>query len=219
MRSAHADEFNHDRDASFYDRAVADESHPVRTGYRATLEWVGSRVSALAPPAGTVLDLGSGTGNTILALPPECRVIAVDVSRRMAEIARDKLHGRAVTFVQDDLLHYVSEQELTRVDAVVSTYTLHHLAPDERRTLFGLLRDRLRPEAPVIVGDLMYRNEGDLRDVLDRNRAAHPALEQEIGDEFLWNVEESREDLERLGWRTSWKRFSDLSWGAELTRG
>ena len=93
------------------------------------------------------------------------------------------------------------------------------LTPDERRTLFTLLRDRLRPQAPVIVGDLMYRNEADLKQVLDSHRASHPALEREIGDEFLWNVEESRENLGRLGWRISWKRFSALSWGTEFTRG
>ena len=83
MRSKFADYFNHDEDATEYDQEVSREDDPIRTGYQSLLSWVGKQVL----PGSTVLDLGSGTGNTISSLPTDCRVTAVDVSVRMIEIA------------------------------------------------------------------------------------------------------------------------------------
>ncbi len=155
MRSADADYFNHDRDAANYDTDVTREEHPIRTGYRATLEWIGAHVS----PGGTVLDLGTGTGNTILALPAGCVVTAVDVSVEMTRIARTKIEHRAVSFVHSDIMEYVDRTHLGVFDFVVSTYALHHLTPDERRWLLQRLAAKAKPGVRVLVGDLMYASD------------------------------------------------------------
>ncbi len=55
MRSRYADEYNHDGAAPGYDEDVLNEEDPIRTGYRATLDWVikvaqiGSDPGALVP--------------------------------------------------------------------------------------------------------------------------------------------------------------------------
>lgn len=45
----------------------------------------------------------------------------VDVSSRMLEIAEAKLHDRQVRLVQDDALNYVTENDLSRFNVIVST--------------------------------------------------------------------------------------------------
>jgi len=86
MRSRFADTFNHDADAPDYDVDVGDETHPVRAGYAELLAWVVR--NARIDPHHDVLELGAGTGNLTRLLPPAHRVVAVDVSTAMLEIAR-----------------------------------------------------------------------------------------------------------------------------------
>lgn len=214
MRSQYADYFNHDEHAESYDREVTQEDDPIRTGYASTVDWVGSRVGSKA----RVLDLGSGTGNTILALPDGCEVTAVDISRRMTEIAKDKLRGRSVTFVLDDILDYVENAPIDQFGFVVSTYALHHLTPDERERLFSRVAAGAPAGVHLVIGDLMYRNDSDRERVVRKNRHTCPDLAAIMEDEFFWNIELTDETFARLGWSASWKRFSDLSWAVELTR-
>jgi SAM-dependent methyltransferase len=62
MNSVHADEFNHNPYASRYDADVRQEDNPIRAGYSAVQAWLGQMVAEDT----AVLDLGCGTGNTIL---------------------------------------------------------------------------------------------------------------------------------------------------------
>src|SRR4029077_18375529 len=101
-------------------------------------EWAGEVLGRLERVArdATVLDLRCGTGRVtelLLALVPEGRVLAIDASQEMADLAGERLGGRAQVWCQD-----VLELELRdAVDAVVSTATLHWVRDHERlwRTL------------------------------------------------------------------------------------
>ena len=214
MRSRHADDFNHDDDAPYYDTDVADETQPVRAGYRSVLKWIGDSVA----PGSTVLDLGSGTGNTILALPADCHVTAVDVSRHMTDRARAKLRDRSVDYHIQDVLEFVDCSSLEQYDAVVSTYALHHLMPGERRDLFALLHARTKDAVQILVGDLMYKDEPDRARILAKYSKAHPDVAEGFDEEFYWAVDETTRDLSRIGWVTTWKRFSDLSWAVGMEK-
>jgi len=113
-------------------------------------EWAGDvleRLERMARDA-TVLDVGCGTGRVtelLLALVPDGRVLAIDASQEMADLAGERLGGRAQVWCQD-----VLELELRgAVDAVVSTATLHWVRDHERlwRTLARALRGRGMLEA------------------------------------------------------------------------
>lgn len=232
MRSTHADYFNHDDDAPGYDIDVANETHPIRHRYRSVLSWAGERVSERAaacaaarvgetgrPPSPHLLDLGCGTGDTILALPREAvdwSITAVDVSRRMIEKAQEKLPERNIAWIIDDVLHFVDSFCLDTVDGIVSTYVLHHLNPDERRRFFTILREKVRPGVPVAIGDIMFEDDSDRSRIIDLYEGDHPDLADDFEDEYFWNVSESRRMLLESGWKADWRRFSDLSWGVVL---
>ena len=97
----------------------------------------------------TVLDAGCGTGRVtelLLARLPHGRVIALDASPAMLELARERLSGDGrVTFVLSDLLQPLPLDE--PVDAVMSTATFHWIADHQR--LFENLATAMRPGAEL----------------------------------------------------------------------
>lgn len=212
MKSKYSEYFNHDRDAEWYDADVRNESHPFRTGYGAILRTIGSRV----PRGSTVADLGSGSGNTILSLDSPAAVTAVDVSENMLEIAKRKLSGWNVEYVLDDILHFVDTRELGSYRYILSTYALHHLTPDEKREFLRILAEKTSPDARILIGDLMYENDADLERLTAQYETEYPDIAADIGDEFFWNVDESKGFVLAAGFSASWTRVSDFSWMVEL---
>ncbi|REJ74874.1 MAG: class I SAM-dependent methyltransferase [Acidobacteria bacterium] len=221
-RSEHVDRFNHDEDAADYDADVRNESDPIRAGYTALLDWVAER--AQVTPSSTVLELGSGTGNLTRLLPPGRRIVCVDVSAEMTRLAAAKLAGRSeIEFLQADVLEALSHPAVhaTAFDAIVSTYTLHHLTEAEKRTFTAAALERLAPGGRLVVGDLMCEDEAAQRHILDAYRAeGRGELADEIEDEFFWDLAGARAQLDKVvasGGCASYavRRFSELSWGLE----
>src|SRR4051794_33505130 len=84
-------------DAGTYDRTSA----PQQDWAAGVLE----RLTGLAPDA-AVLDVGCGTGRVteaLLDLVPRGRVLAIDASADMVELARQRLGDRATVWCQDVL--------------------------------------------------------------------------------------------------------------------
>ena len=212
MRSANADIFNHDTEAADYDRDILNEADPVRAGYRGVLAWVIQQ--AQITPTLRVLELGSGTGN-LSALIVSCReLVSVDVSGKMEAVARFKLHHLAARrFIKADILE-VFTQGLGQFDAVISTYAVHHLTDQEKRRLFELLFDCLKPGGRAVFGDLMVQNGSEKEEKIQHYLAkADQATAQGISEEFFWLLDIAIGDLEGLGFQVSTARFSDLSYG------
>ena len=74
---------------------------------------------------GDVLEIGAGTGrNTAKLLDLGCRVTAVEISPGMLALAREKLAGRAVEFVEGDFL---TQRLPGPFDAAVTSLVLEHI--------------------------------------------------------------------------------------------
>jgi trans-aconitate 2-methyltransferase len=126
-------------DARTYDQS----SQPQQTWASDVLR----RLEGVAPDA-TVLDVGCGTGRVteaLLDLVPRGRVLALDASQDMVDLARERLGDRATVWCQDVLDIGLDEP----VDAIVSTATLHWVSDHDRlwQRLAGALRPGGRLEA------------------------------------------------------------------------
>jgi trans-aconitate 2-methyltransferase len=120
-------------DAHTYDRS----SEPQQAWASDVLE----RLQGIAADA-TVLDVGCGTGRVteaVLTLVPDGRVLGLDASPDMVELARQRLGDRARLWCQDVLDLDLDDP----VDAIVSTAALHWV-PDHDR-LWARLAQALRP--------------------------------------------------------------------------
>jgi trans-aconitate 2-methyltransferase len=103
----------------------------------------------------TVVDAGCGTGRVteeLLARLPRGRVVALDASPSMLELAQARLAkaGERVSFVEVDLseLSLADLVGLSPVDAVLSTATFHWVTDHDR--LFANLHAVLRPGGQLV---------------------------------------------------------------------
>jgi SAM-dependent methyltransferase len=212
MRSRHVDRFNHDTEVEGYDADVTDEANPVRNGYAATLEWV--IAAAAVDPTDVVIDLGTGTGNLAMRVGPCSRLLCIDVSTRMLDVAREKL-PTDTEYVEDDLLEFAARAP--ECDAVISTYAIHHLVAAEKAALLTALFGRLRAGGRVAIGDLMVAGAdiaGELRAEL-----AHADADEMFDDEFPWYVDDSVAVMERIGFvDVRAEQLGVLSWGLAATK-
>ena len=122
--------------ADGYDKSVglADEtdSYPF-AGYRRLLNIIYNDI--LSRPGRDVLDIGFGTGTLAAKLYEKgCRIFGQDFSGRMLELAAAKMPDARL--YQGDFSQALVEPLRTRkYDAIVATYSLHHLS-DEGKVEF-----------------------------------------------------------------------------------
>lgn len=217
MRSAHGDVFNHDTEADGYDLEVQKGKDPIRAAYNDVLAWVLKEARIVS--ASRVLELGSGTGNLSSRIARCGELVCVDLSERMEAIACSKLaHLRNRRFIKADVLE-VFEQEKGPFDAVISTYTLHHLTDDEKRIIFAKIFASLVPGGRAVFGDLMVQSNGDKALKIQEYLAnGDKKTAQDLREEFFWTIDAAVVDLCELGFQVETRRFSDLSHGIVAVR-
>jgi len=109
----------------------ADSIPHRREGEATLLEFLPERI-------GRFLDLGSGGGRLlglVKAARPDAEAVAVDFSAAMLEVLRDAYRGDAKTsIVEHDLSTPLPE--LGKFDAVVSSFAIHHVTHERKRSLY-----------------------------------------------------------------------------------
>ncbi|HEY2637455.1 MAG TPA: class I SAM-dependent methyltransferase, partial [Solirubrobacteraceae bacterium] len=170
-------------DAPTYDRSSAPQQ-----------AWAADVLGRLGdvPPGATILDVGCGTGRVteaLLELVPRGRVLAVDASSAMVELARRRLGDRAEVWCQDALALDVDAP----VDLIVSTAALHWV-PDHE-TLWPRLAGALRAGGRLEVQCGGRGNIARVREVID---AVAPELASELVGWSPWEFAGPEETAERL---------------------
>jgi trans-aconitate 2-methyltransferase len=150
-----------------------------------------ARLQGLSPDA-TVLDAGCGTGrvtDALVALVPDGRVLALDASADMVELARTRLGDRAQVWCQD-----VLELELDEpVDAILSTATFHWVLDHDR--LWTRLAAALKPGGML---EIQCGGHGNIARVRDAIEAAARDTAPELVGWSPWNFASPEETEPRL---------------------
>ncbi len=100
------------------------------------------KISQMTPYSGTVLDLGSGSGQFIFLLKklrPDLKIICIELSSEMINIAISKLstneditNKEEIKFINSDMtqLQNIEYLKNTKIDTISSIFSIHHL-PNE----------------------------------------------------------------------------------------
>jgi tRNA (cmo5U34)-methyltransferase len=101
----------------------------------------------LPDPLGSFLDVGSGAGRLLALVKsarPHAHAVALDFSPTMLDV----LQGEFLTDAQTAIVaHDLSDQfpELGSFDAVVSSFAIHHVSHQRKRTLYSEIFGLLNP--------------------------------------------------------------------------
>ncbi|MFM2304998.1 MAG: hypothetical protein RLZZ135_2410 [Cyanobacteriota bacterium] len=146
---------------------VKADSIPHRTEGEAIL------LDYIPTTAQRILDLGTGDGRLIALLKidrPQATGIAVDFSPIMIEKAR-------VRFQDDKSVEVISHNldnrlpDLGKFDAIVSSFAIHHVTHDRKKSLYSEIFDQLNPGG-------VFAN---LEHVASPNQKVHAQFLNEIG--------------------------------------
>lgn len=188
--------------ADGYDKAVGisdEESTYPFAGYKKVLGFIFKTIMETANAV--VLDIGFGTGTLTTKLYEQgCSIYGQDFSTRMIALASEKM-PYAHLYQGDFSKGLVEPLRDRRYDYIVATYSLHHLTDTQKRVFLSELRNHLKENGKIIIGDVAFETRKDL----ERCRlAAEDAWDD---DEIYFVAEELRKDLPGL----SFTQISDCA--------
>lgn len=149
--------------ADGYDKSVglSDENgtYPF-AGYKEVLGQIYDRV--LSAQGKTVLDIGFGTGTLTAKLYEQgCRIYGQDLSKKMIQLAQAKMPG-AKLYQGDIRAGLVDALKDVRYDAVIATYSLHHLSDAQKIVFIKSLLPLLNDGGAVYIGDVAFMTRAEL---------------------------------------------------------
>ena len=146
-----------------------------------------------------ILDLGTGDGRLLALLQrdrPEIVGVGLDFSEVMLDAARKRFaDDERVELIQHDLLEPLPA--LGRFDAVVSSFAIHHLEHDRKRSLYGEVFDLLEPGG--VFANFEHVASATQRLHLAFFAAIDEPLEDEDPSDRLLDVQPQLEWLRALG--------------------
>lgn len=145
--------------AEDYDKEVgiSDEegSYPF-AGYKEVLNTIYQRI--LASDSKTVLDIGFGTGVLAYRLYENgCCIYGQDFSRKMIETAQKKMPD-AILLEGDFTQGLVEPLTRKNYDAIVATYSLHHLTDEQKVSFIHSLVSLLSDHGCIYIGDIAFES-------------------------------------------------------------
>jgi ubiquinone/menaquinone biosynthesis C-methylase UbiE len=162
------------------------------------------------PAASRALDLGTGSGETVLSIirsSPQARITCVDAFPEMLELARRQLAGflDRLDLVLSDLLAYCETTE-ARFDVVTAGFCIHHLESTDKQRLFVAIARILSPGGVFLMFDHMCFKQAVLKTI--GRRTTEHFLMAHLADEMI-----------RREWLAHWHDFNRPDSSDDMVRG
>lgn len=146
-----------------YDKSVdlsdQENTYPF-AGYQQILNQICQ--SILRAPGRTVLDIGFGTGTLTARLYDQgCTIYGQDFSESMIRLAKEKM-PLAQLYQGDFTKGLVQPLCQQRYDAIIATYSLHHLTNPQKVVFLRQLQECLNPGGCIYIGDVAFSTQAEL---------------------------------------------------------
>lgn len=116
----------------------------------------------LRAPGRSVLDIGFGTGTLTARLYDQgCTIYGQDFSESMIRLAKEKM-PLAQLYQGDFTEGLVAPLRQQRYDAIVATYSLHHLTNPQKIVFLRQLQELLNPGGCIYIGDVAFSTQAEL---------------------------------------------------------
>lgn len=193
--------------ADGYDKSVRlseeAQAYPF-AGYKNLLNEIYNRI--LSRSEKEVLDIGFGTGTLTCRLYEQgYRIYGQDFSEKMIGLAQKKM-PEARLYQGDFSKGLTEELRNQRYDAVIATYSLHHLTDAEKVHFLKDLIPLLKEGGHIYIGDVAFQTRAELE------QCRSNAGEEWDEDEIYFVFEELEQELPGL----KFERISDCAGVLEL---
>lgn len=193
--------------ADGYDKSVRlseeAQAYPF-AGYKNLLNEIYNRI--LSRSEKEVLDIGFGTGTLTCRLYEQgYRIYGQDFSEKMIGLAQKKM-PEARLYQGDFSKGLTEELRNQRYDAVIATYSLHHLTDAEKVHFLKDLLPLLKEGGHIYIGDVAFQTRAELE------QCRSNAGEEWDEDEIYFVFEELEQELPGL----KFERISDCAGVLEL---
>ncbi|MBI4620181.1 MAG: class I SAM-dependent methyltransferase [Desulfobacterales bacterium] len=131
-----------------------------------------------------VLDIGCGTGFLSLKFlgEAECELFGLDISEEMVAVFRKKLGEIGPRFEERTQIRIGTATDLPFEDEsfhiVASSFTLHHLPPEEKSKAVKEIYRILKPKGKLVIGEINLDTTGSLDDVERLYRVMNGLVEE-----------------------------------------
>ena len=146
-----------------YDKSVKtseDNNIYPFAGYRNILNTIYNHI--LSQSGKEILDIGFGTGVLTKKLYEKGYMIyGQDFSSKMIELAKKKM-PKAKLFQGDFSKSLVKELTQNKYDAIIATYSLHHLSDIQKIDFIGELLLLLKENGCIYIGDVIFKSREEL---------------------------------------------------------
>lgn len=174
--------------ADAYDKSVGlsdyDNTYPF-AGYKEILNQIYNEVLSIETKK--VLDIGFGTGTLTSRLYEKgMEIYGQDFSKEMFDIAKEKMPKAKLYF--KDFSHGLDEALLTnKYDAIIATYSLHHLVDEDKIDFIKSLLPLLNNRGKILIGDVAFRTRDELE------ACKHKASNSWDDEEFYFVYDEMKD--------------------------
>lgn len=165
------DKLGFDLWAEDYDKTVelsdSEDSYPF-AGYKEVLAYIYNEVRTMK--AKKVLDIGFGTAILTKKLYDDGLDIAgQDFSKKMLDIAKEKMPDAKL--YEGDFTKAIDSNILNeKYDAIIATYSLHHIIDSEKKEFLMALLSLLNDGGKIFVGDVSFVDEASLEACKEESR-------------------------------------------------
>jgi putative AdoMet-dependent methyltransferase len=201
--------------AKDYDHAVLGrdpEYNEVFSRYDELLEKI------VAASGHSVLEFGSGTGNlTKKIIQAELKVIAVEPSYEMRQIAQSKAELKDVLFMDGDMENF---PVLARpIDTIVSSFVFHHLTLLEKERAVLKYASLLKSGGKVIFGDTLFLSETHLTRAIQKAKdQSFFNLAADLEREYYPLIQDVEQIFFDAGFSTRFEQINDFVWIVEAEK-